>query len=287
MKYAIIGAEGQVGQEFAKCLPAESLVLLTRAQCEVTDAGSVAKCMESLECDVVVNLAAFHNVNGCEEDPVKAFEVNAVGAGRVAQAARRTGRKVVYFSSDYVFGQDATRRSPYVESDATGPVNAYGVSKLAGEHLIRAATDDHLIVRSSSLFGVVTSKKGWTFPEMIIRRAKSGEPLKVVNDQYMSPTYTLDLVRSVTALVDGGAAGTVHVTNGGGCTWHEFATAALEVAGIDRSIEPVSSDAFPSVARRPVYSRLDSERLGAPGAPEMRSWEDALQAYLTEKGVIE
>jgi dTDP-4-dehydrorhamnose reductase len=287
MKYAIIGVDGQVGQEFRKCLPVESVIPLTRGQIDVTDASSTSGCIEGLDCDVVVNLAAFHNVNECEEEPTKAFEVNAIGAGRVAQVAKRGGKKAVYFSSDYVFGQDADRRSPYLESDATGPLNAYGASKLAGEHLVRAAATDHLIVRTSSLFGVVTSKKGWTFPEMIINRATSGEPLKVVADQYMSPTYTLDLVRHVIALCEGGATGMVHITNGGGCSWHEFATATLEMAGIDYPIEAVSSYAFPSIARRPAYSRLDSELLSSLGANEVRDWKEGLKAYLTEKGVVD
>ncbi len=286
MRYAIIGSTGQVGQEFVKCLPAERLTLLTREQVDVTDAASVENCLEKLECDVVINLAAFHNVNGCEDDPTKGFQVNAVGAGNVAQAARRNGRRVVYFSSDYVFGLDADRQSPYLEHDPVGPLNAYGVSKVAGEHLVRAATNDHLIVRSSSLFGVVTSKKGWTFPEMILNRARAGEPLKLVNDQYMSPTYTLDLVRAVVQLIKVGVTGTVHVTNAGGCTWFELATATLEMAGVNYEVQPVSSDAFPSKACRPAYSRMDSERLETLGVAPLRDWREGLRAYLMERGEI-
>lgn len=286
MKIAVIGSAGQVGQEFAKCLPARGLIGLTREHLDVCDAASVQRCLEGLACDVLVNLAAFHDVNGCEQDPVRAFQVNATGAGNVAQAARRMGCKVVYFSSDYVFGLDTERRSPYLERDPAGPVNVYGASKVAGEHLVRAATDDHLIVRSSSLFGVVTSKKGWTFPEMILRRARAGEPLRVVNDQTMSPTYTLDLVRSVISLLEAGATGTVHVTNGGGCTWFEFATVTLALAGVQYDVEPVNSDAFPSKARRPTYSRMDSQRLSDLGVAPLRDWQDGLRAYLVEKGEI-
>ncbi len=195
MKLAVIGAAGQVGQEFIKCLETDTFVPLTRDQVDVVDPASVDACIDRIECDVIVTLAAFHDVNGCEDDIERAFQVNAVGAGNVAQAAARGDRKLVYFSSDYVFGREDNRRTPYLESDLPEPVNIYGVSKVAGEQLVRIATDNHLIVRSSSLFGVVTSKKGWTFPEMILQRAKAGEPLRVVNDQYMSPTYTLDLVR--------------------------------------------------------------------------------------------
>jgi len=286
MKYAVIGSAGQVGQEFNKVLPPQDVILLTRENIDVTDADSVHDCFEGLDCDVIMNLAAFHDVNGCETDPNKAFQVNAAGAWHVAQNAKRNGCEVVYFSSDYVFGLDGHTQLPYVESDPVGPLNVYGASKVAGEHLVRATTKDHLIVRTSSLFGAVTSKKGWTFPSMILRRARANEPLKVVNDQYMSPTYTLDLVRTVIHLVEAGATGTVHVTNEGGCTWFELACRTLVAAGIDYPIEPVHSDAFPSKARRPTYSRMDSEQLESWGVPELRTWKDALHAYLAEIGEV-
>lgn len=286
MKHAILGASGQVGQEFAKVLPAESLITLTHDDVDVGDEDSVQRCLDGLSCDVIVNLAAFHDVNGCEEDPAKAFRVNTVGAGNVARAAARKRCRVVYLSSDYVFGLERNRNAPYLEGDAIGPLSVYGVSKAAGEQLVQAATDNCLSVRTSSLFGVVRSRKGWTFPEMILQRARKGEPLKVVDDQYMSPTYTLDLVRTVVSLCEKGVTGLVHVTNGDGCTWYEFAVATLKLAGIDYEIEAVGSDAFPSKAQRPVYSRLDSERIESAGVEPPRHWRDALQAYLIEKGVI-
>lgn len=286
MKYVIIGASGQVGQEFAKCLPGERLHLLTHEQIDVTDRDSLARALDGVASRAVINLAAFHDVNGCESDWEQAFRVNAIGAGNVAHAAARRGCKAVFISTDYVFGLDGTRRAPYLESDPVGPLNVYGLSKVAGEHLVRAATPNHLVIRSSSLFGVATSRKGWTFPEMVLRRAVAGEPLRMVDDQYMTPTYTLDLVRSLIDLVEADATGTVHVTNGGGCSWYTLAMAALALAGIDKPIEKVSSEAFPSAARRPQYSRLESERMAAWGVPPMRGWEDALEAYMVEKGLI-
>ena len=286
MRYAVIGAAGQVGQEFAKVLPATGLVPLPRERANVVDPELLAIGLAKVDFDVLVNLAAFHDVNGCETDGLKAFQVNALGAYHAAQEAARRKKKVVFFSSDYVFGLDRDRRTPSRERDAVGPVNVYGASKIAGEELVRAANEQHLIVRASSLFGVVTSKKGWTFPEMIIRRAKAGEPLRVVNDQYMSPTYTLDLVRTVTALIEAGATGTVHLANGGGCTWFEFASAALELAGIEHPIEPVNSDSFPAKAERPSYSSMESERLGDLGVAPLRHWREALKAYLVEKGIV-
>ncbi|MCO6437409.1 MAG: dTDP-4-dehydrorhamnose reductase [Phycisphaerae bacterium] len=285
MKLAVIGSAGQVGQEFRKVLSPTQWIPLTRADLDITDAASVERCLSSMDADVIINLAAFHDVNGCEDDGNRAFAVNALGALNVARAAAVGGRKIVYFSSDYVFGQQSNRKEPYLEDDIVGPVNVYGVSKVAGEQCVRMTAENHLIVRSSSLFGAVTSKKGWTFPEMILRKAKAGDPLKVVNDQYMSPTYTLDLVRTVIQLLQRGATGTVHVANADGCTWYDFATATLELAGVKHAIEPVSSAAFPSRARRPVYSRLDSGRIDDLGVNGLRHWRDALGAYLEEKGL--
>src|SRR5262249_23420914 len=158
-----------------------------------------------------------------------------------------------------------------------------GASKAAGEHLIRALARDHLIIRTSSVFGSVTSRKGWTFPEMILRRARAGEALRVVTDQYMSPTYAADLVAAIIGLVEAGATGPVHVTNGGGCTWHAFATATLRLAGIDHAVAEVTSAELGASTRRPSYSRLDSDRLERWGLPPLRPWEDALRAYLVER----
>lgn len=286
MNYAIIGAEGQVGQEFSKFLSDESLISLAHDKIDVTDAASVARCLASIDCSILINLAAFHNVNACEQDRLKAFQVNAVGAANVAEAAARKGCKVVYFSSDYVFGMDTDRRRPYVECDPAGPLNAYGASKVAGEQLTCALHRDHLIVRTSSLFGVTTSKKGWTFPEMIIARANAVEPLRVVNDQHMAPTYTFDLVQTVIRLIEADVRGIVHVTSGGCCTWYEFAKMTLKLAGIDHPITPVPSDAFPSVASRPAYSVLKSEILAAGDIPAPRNWADALRAYLKERRIV-
>lgn len=285
-KWLIIGSAGQVGQEFVKHALADKIVPLTRQDVDVTNAESVCACFDKHDFDTVINLAAFHDVNGCEEDEPKAFASNSIGAHHVARAAASRNAKAVFFSSDYVFGLQGDRNKPYLEDDVIGPLNVYGASKAAGEQLVRTATDNHMIIRASSLFGVVTSKKGWTFPEMILARAREGKPLKVVNDQYMSPTYTLDLVQTVMALVNANATGTVHVSNADGCTWYDFAKATLEITGVDHPIEPVDSSAFPSKAQRPAYSRLDSERLASLSIVEPRHWRDALHAYLVEKGEI-
>ena len=282
----VIGSAGQVGQELAKCVSDEHLILLRHEDVDVSDMRALRCALDGRDYDVLVNLAAFHNVNECEDDVDRAFSVNAVGARNVAEVAKAAGKKVVFFSSDYVFGENGRRRTPYIESDQVEPINVYGVSKCAGEQLVRATTPNHLIVRSASLFGVVTSRKGWTFPEMILGRAEQGQPLRVVDDQYMSPTYTFDLASTVVRLLDQDARGTIHITNDGGCTWFDLATATLELAGLPCPVQAVDSSAFPSKARRPIYSVLASKRLESFDVPPVRHWREALHAYLIEKGVI-
>lgn len=284
--YVVIGASGQVGQEMARALAPNVPLLLTHEQIEVADQVSIDQCLKDVSCSAIINLAAFHNVNACEDDPERAFRVNAVGAARIAHAARTMGCRLVYFSTDYVFGLNADRNSPCIESDPVAPLNVYGASKVAGEHLVRASCVDHLIVRTSSVFGDVTSRKGSTFPEMVLRRARAGEHLRIVNDQFMSPTYAPDLVHAVIALLDAGARGTVHIANGGVCTWHEFACATLSLAGIDEQPEAVSSAMFPSRAQRPAYSALASEQLPKWGMSPLRPWQAALEAYLQDRGEI-
>lgn len=287
MKFAIIGAKGQLGQEFAKLLPNDQIIALDIEEVDISGLDSVEKILGNLSFDAVINLAAFHNVNGCQDDPAQAFAVNATGAYNVAEVASKMGKKVAFFSSDYVFGGETERTEPYTEQDHPAPLSIYGASKVAGEHLVRATQENnHLIIRSSSLFGCVTSKKGWTFPELMLNKARAGDDLKVVNDQIMAPTYTYDLASRVLELFKAGATGTFHVTNSGSCSWYEFACATFEYTGLHPKISPVSSHEFPAKARRPDYSVLTTIRNKEVDLPPLQHWRDALKKYLKEKGEI-
>jgi len=194
---------------------------------------------------------------------------------------------LIFFSSDYVFGGETARLTPYLEEDTPAPLNVYGASKVAGEQLIRAILpESHLIIRSSSLYGCVTSKKGWTFPEMVLNKIRAGDELRIVNDQIMAPTYTRDVAGRVIELAERGIKGTLHVVNSGSCSWYEFACAALELTGLPARIRPVSSTEFPAKAARPAYSVLSSARDRELGLKPLQSWTDALKDYLSEKGEI-
>ncbi len=236
---------------------------LTHAELDVTDAAAVA---EALGGSTVINCAAYTNVDGAETDSETAHAVNADGAGNVAAAAAR----VVYVSSDYVF--DGSKGEPYVESDPTGPLQEYGHSKLAGERTTAAANEDHLIVRSSWLFG----SGGRNFVETMLALGSERDELLVVDDQVGSPTFTGHLAEALVALADSGERGVLHVAGAGSCSWYGFARAIFERAGVDADLRPCATEDFPRPARRPASSVLASER----GAPALPAWEAGLDAYL-------
>ncbi|HEY2919898.1 MAG TPA: dTDP-4-dehydrorhamnose reductase [Candidatus Binatia bacterium] len=281
-RVAVIGSGGQLGTDLVETFQSHEafeVIPLTRAQADCTDAESVRKAVLQLRPPIVVNCAAFVRVDECENQPQQAFVVNAVGALHVARACAEADSICVYISTDYVF--DGSKAGPYSESDSAYPVNVYGASKLAGEILVRQTVPHWLIVRAASLFGRTGARgKGGNFVETIIAKAKTGEPLRIVNDVRMSPTYTRDAATALVGLVEGGADGIVHLTNDGACTWHEFAEQILDLVGLRVSIVPVSSEEYPTPARRPTNSVLRSER----SLVKLRSWKDALKAYLIEKG---
>ena len=286
-KVALLGATGQLGTDVVKAAKARGvdLVALGHEHADVTDPASLQKALEAARPRVVVNSAAFHQVDKCEEDPAEAYRVNAVGALHVARAAKAVGARVVYVSTDYVFGGAKPAGQMYTEADLPEPLNTYGASKLAGEHSTRLANPDSLVVRVSSLYGVSGARgKGGNFIETILGRAKQGQGLKVVNDQHMTPTYTLDAADAILRLAALPETGVVHVTNPQACTWHAFAERAVELCGLQVPVDPVPASTYPSKAARPANSALGTEKLTKLLGAPLRPWPDALRAYLKEKG---
>jgi len=265
----------------------EEAVGFAHQDLDVTDEESVASAIRSVEPDWVLNTAAFHRVDDCEANPTLTFAVNASGALNVARAAAAAGSGVVFYSTDYVFGgQDRKRGNPYEEGDHPRPLSVYGVSKVAGEQLVTQANPRHLVVRSAGLYGTATSRKGWTFPELMLNKARTEGALRVVTDQVLSPTFTADLARKTKELIEQDVVGLVHLTNAGECSWFEFAQGALELAGVDARMEQISTEQMQQRARRPPYSALDSTRLETLGLSPMRPWKEALSDYLRAKGMI-
>lgn len=281
MKVAVIGAQGQLGQDLMRVMGAAA-VGLTHQQVDVVDGVGVVQVLQALRPDWVLNTAAFHRVDDCEASPDRALDVNALGAFNVARACALIGARGVFFSTDYVYGGSGSRPGqPYVEADPPAPVNVYGASKVAGEQLVLQAGERMLVVRSGGLYGQATSRKGSTFPELMLHLGSTQEVVRVVDDQVLSPTYTQDLAAAVKTLIDDDASGLVHVTNGGECSWYEFARATFDLTRHGARLEPQNTAATGRRARRPAYSALTSTRLAAP----LRHWRDALGDYLRAKGL--
>jgi dTDP-4-dehydrorhamnose reductase len=283
---AVIGSTGQLGQDLMRVFGEQALGF-AHEDLDVTDEESVASALRSAEPDWVLNTAAFHRVDDCETNPTLTFAVNATGALNVARAAAIVGSGVAFFSSDYVFGgQDRGRDNPYEEGDAPHPLSVYGASKVAGEQLVMQANPRHLVVRSAGLYGTATSRKGWTFPELMLNKARNEGALRVVTDQVLSPTFTADLAGKTKELIEQDALGLFHLTNAGECSWFEFAQGALELAGVEAKMEQISTDQMNQRARRPSYSALDTTHLEAVGVEPLRPWKEALGDYLRAKGMV-
>jgi dTDP-4-dehydrorhamnose reductase len=292
----VTGASGQLGSDLVEVLPDASGVSLTRADLDVTDPAAIERTLETHAPAWVINTAAFHRVDDIEKDPEatrQAFLVNAAAVHHLARACTRHRARLVHLSTDYVFsgGQDGGPTGPYSEDAVPAPMSAYGLSKLAGERLIHLAASErpveaHVIVRSSGLYGVMGSAgKGGNFVETMLRLAREGKPIRVVNDQVTTPTFTRDLAEGIARLVAARPPGGVyHLTNSDACTWYEFARRIFTLCGLAPSLTPVSSAEFGAPARRPSPNGALANTLApALGLPPLRPWPEALEAYLRAK----
>ena len=279
MKVAVIGI-GQLGSDLIKTF--DNAIPLTHENIEVTDLAS-CETLKDIRPDVIINTAAYHKTDECEDNPEKTFLVNAIGARNIAKIGNEIDAINVYISTDYVF--DGLKDEPYTENDTPNPINAYGISKFAGELFTKYISHKYYIIRVSSLFGVAgASGKGGNFVETMISKAKAGDELRVVNDIKMSPTYTKDASMAIKEILERNLPyGIYNVTNDGFCTWYEFARAIFEIANISAKLYPISSDEYPTKAKRPMNSSLNIEKLRSYGI-DVRNWRDALKDYLMEKG---
>lgn len=284
MKILLIGANGQLGSDLVRTLTDVDLAPLTHRDVDICEAVGLRETLRRHAPDVVINTAAYHKVDECETNVEKTFAVNTHGVRNLALACKGQGCALLHMSTDYVFGGDARRRTPYAETDPPSPINVYGIAKLAGEHFVRYILDRYWIVRSQWLYGVAgASGKGGNFVELMLRLAREGRDIKVVSDQVGSPTRTLDLARKIAQLVKTEHYGLYHVTNRGACTWYQFAGKIWNLSGLAPNAEPTTTAAFGAVATRPAYSVLDNAALRTIGLDDMRPWEEALAAYLEQR----
>ncbi|MDH5268252.1 MAG: dTDP-4-dehydrorhamnose reductase [Candidatus Bathyarchaeota archaeon] len=282
MKIIIIGSKGQLGTDLIKVLRDWHQVIgLTHQDLEVTDYDSCLILKEHHP-DVIINTAAFHKTDQCEEEPLKTFSVNALGARNIATISKEIGATTIFISTDYVF--DGSKNEPYTEDDTPTPINTYGISKLAGE-LYTKQNPKHYIIRLASLFGVAgASGKGGNFVETMITKAKKNETINVVDDMWMSPTYTKDAATTIKNMLESKLPfGTYHSTNKGYCTWFQFAKEIFRLLRSKPDLIPIKTRQLKMKAKRPRFSALRSTKLPKYGI-EMREWKEALRDYLVEKG---
>jgi dTDP-4-dehydrorhamnose reductase len=282
MNVAVIGANGQLGSDVIEAFSEnhDNVRPLTHADIEVADLGAVRACLENCNPDIVVNTSAMHHVDNCEKDPGNAYAVNAVGVRNLATVTRDVGATLIHISTDYVF--DGKKGAPYLEQDEPLPLQVYGNSKLAGEYYARTLNSKHFVLRTSALYGrrACRAKGGRNFVDLMLELARTRGRVRVVNDEFVSPTPTIDLARQIVCLSRCEEYGLYHATAEDSCSWYEFAREIFSLADVQVKLEVADSGEFPAKAPRPHYSVLENDRLKTIGLNLFSSWKNGLKQYL-------
>lgn len=288
-RMALIGANGQLGRDLQKVFSSKrwQLFPLDHKVIEIKDPVSIDHALNRIKPEIVLNTAAFHEVDRAEDEVYQSFAVNALGIKNLSLWCFKHDVTLVHISTDYVFGGEENRRKPYKEDDLPAPLNTYGVSKLAGEYFISYLLKKYFIVRTSGLFGTAgSSKKGGNFVETMLKKARNKEQIRVVNDQILSPTYTRNLAQNLELLLSTTYYGLYHMSSQGECSWFEFAKAIFKLMGQKINIFPIRSRSMITPARRPTYSVLENFNLKKLDIDRMIHWSDNLRLYLIEKGYL-
>ena len=285
MKVAVLGSDGQLGSDVVEAFVknGDEVSALTHGDVELTSASSVDEALSAANPEFVVNAAAMHHVEKCEADPAAAFSVNAIGAKNVAMWAKKSGAKVAYVSTDYVF--DGKKNSPYVETDTPGPLNAYGITKLAGEHFTAAVAEKYFVIRVSAIYGLrpCRAKGGLNFIELMIKLSKERDRLRVVDDEFVTPTSTFQIAEQLVTLSTSDAYGLYHATAEGSCSWYEFAQEIFRACDIHVNLQKADPGEFPAKVQRPKYSVLENRALKHVGLNVFTDWREALRDYLVAR----
>lgn len=283
MRVAVVGANGQLGTDVVRAFrdAGDEVFALTHQDIEITDLDSVCRMLDPLEPQILVNTAAMHHVETCEHEPERAFAVNALGPRNLARAARHLKAVLVHISTDYVF--DGCKASPYQETDLPRPLNVYGNTKLAGEYFVRCTLDEHFVLRTSALYGdsPCRGKGGLNFVELMLKLAQERRELRVVDSEFVTPTYTLELAKQITVLSRTQSFGLYHATAEGGTSWFAFAQAVLAGRGDTVGLSPAAPGEFPAKVARPAYSVLDNAALKKIGMNVFQEWQSGLLEYLS------
>jgi dTDP-4-dehydrorhamnose reductase len=282
----VTGGGGQLASDLEEQLGAAGVEVQSpdRASLDVTDDGAVEAAFGSLRPDLVVNCAAFHNLDVCEREEDRSFAVNARAVKRLAERCAGSGARFVHLSTNYVF--DGSGADPYREDDVPNPRSVYAISKLAGEYCALSYSPDALVVRGAGLYGLHGSaSKGGNFVTRMLGRAREQGELRMVADQLLSPTFTADLAGALIEAVHADAAGVLHLTAGGACSWFEFTQAIVELAGLDVPIESVRTTVPPGGVDRPLNGVLARPAADAAGLMPLRHWHEALEDYMQRAGL--
>jgi len=271
VKILLTGRSGQVGSELEAML--HPAVATDRAMLDLADVDAIRSAVRAAKPEVIINAAAYTAVDKAESEPELAMRINAAAPGVLAEEARRATALLVHYSTDYIF--DGTKRSPYVETDPTGPMSVYGRTKLEGETRIRASGCRHLILRTAWVYG-----RGGNFVRAILRQAEKGAALRVVNDQIGAPSWSRDIAKVTSDLLNKSAEGTFNVSAGGSASWYEVALEILRLVGSKLEVTPVSTAEYGAKAPRPAYSVLDNARLRASGVKPIDDWRQRLAEHL-------
>jgi len=289
VKVAIIGVDGQLGTDinsFFRQKGVETEGLVGLKDIDVCDYKLSDGILKKINPDIVINTAAFHDVDRCEDAVMDAFRVNVMGVKNLATICREMDIPLMHFSTDYVF--DGEKGSPYIESDCPRPLSTYGISKLAGEHVIQYILDKYYIVRLCGLYGHsgCVGKGSTNFVEMVINMAAKEKEIKIVDDQIVTPTSTMDVSMKLFELIEKGKYGIYHMTNTGSCSWYEFTREAFKLMGITTKLLPTTTGEFVAKAKRPGYSVLDNLNLRNAGLSDLRNWKEALADYIRGRKAV-
>lgn len=282
MRIVLLGAKGMLAHDLLSVAPRHmDIASRTSGDLDVTDGTALEQLVDALRPHTIINCAAYTNVNGAESERERAFQVNGRGPGLIGRAARAVNAFVIHYSTDYVF--DGTAREPYREEHPTAPLGAYGASKLEGEKALADSGARYLIIRTQWLFGL----HGASFPRAMWERTTKGVRTRVVNDQVGRPTYTIDLARATWRLLVGegvgrGESGILHIANSRTSTWYDVAKRIFKAARAESLLEPCTTGDYPTPARRPAWSVLDTSRYERLGGSPLPPWEDAVDRFLAE-----
>jgi dTDP-4-dehydrorhamnose reductase len=282
MKVAVLGGNGQLGTDVVRAFAdnGDEVFALTHTDVEIANRESVSNKLRELQPDLVVNTAAMHHVENCESEPDKAFAVNALGARNLALIARDIGSVLMHISTDYVF--DGSKGRPYDEGDLPRPLSVYGNTKLAGEYFVRSTVGKHFVLRTSAIYGnsPCRAKGGLNFIQLMLKLAKERGEVRVVDNELVTPTATLELARQMVVLSRCEAYGLYHATAEGACSWFEFAREIFALTNTQVCLEMAGPNEFPAKVPRPKYSVLENRGLKLLGLNTFRAWQDGLRDYL-------